>query len=137
MKSASACLIAVATLIGRSAGAADVDISSSDIGGVVTGDHGGEAGVWVIAETRDLATRFAKIVVTDEKGGFVIPDLPHAKYQVWVRGYGLIDSEKVDAVFWAGTTVRTNFLCTLGKGDHSKIFPRSPRLAFEQACRLV
>ena len=97
MKSASACLIAVATLIGRSAGAADVDISSSDIGGVVTGDHGGEAGVWVIAETRDLATRFAKIVVTDEKGRFVIPDLPHAKYQVWVRGYGLIDSEKVDA----------------------------------------
>jgi hypothetical protein len=61
MKAASACLIAVATLIGRSAGAADVDISSSDIGGVVTGDHGGEAGVWVIAETRDLATRFAKI----------------------------------------------------------------------------
>ena len=47
------------------------------------------------------------------------------------------DSEKVDAEFWAGTTVRTNFLCTLGKGDHSKIFPRNPRLAFEQACRLV
>jgi 3-hydroxypropanoate dehydrogenase len=47
------------------------------------------------------------------------------------------DSERVDAEFWAGTTVKTNFLCTLGMGDHSKIFPRSPRLAFEQACRLV
>jgi len=47
------------------------------------------------------------------------------------------DSAKVDAAFWAGTTVRTNFLCTLGKGDHSRIFPRSPRLAFEQACQLV
>jgi len=47
------------------------------------------------------------------------------------------DSERVDGEFWAGTTVKTNFLCTLGKGDHSKIFPRSPRLAFEQACRLV
>ena len=44
------------------------------------------------------------------------------------------DSEKVDAEFWAGTTVRTNFLCTLGKGDHSRIFPRSPRLPFEKAC---
>lgn len=47
------------------------------------------------------------------------------------------DSEKVDAAFWAGTTVRTNFLCTLGKGDHAKIFARSPRLSFEKACRLV
>jgi len=47
------------------------------------------------------------------------------------------DSEGVDAEFWAGTTVKTNFLCTLGKGDHSKIFPRSPRLTFEQACCLV
>ncbi len=73
-----------------------VSIDNDDIGGVVTGPKGPEAGVWVIAETRDLPTRFAKIVVTDDKGRYVVPDLPKAKYQLWVRGYGLIDSPKVD-----------------------------------------
>jgi hypothetical protein len=53
-----------------------VQIDSDDIGGVVTGKHGPEAGVWVIAETTDLGTRFAKIVVTDDHGRYVIPDLP-------------------------------------------------------------
>src|ERR1051326_6132727 len=67
------------------------------IGGTVTSRFGPEAGVWVIAETRDLGTRFAKSVVTDERGRYVIPDLPKAKYQVWVRGYGLVDSPKVAA----------------------------------------
>jgi hypothetical protein len=75
-----------------------VTIDSNDIGGMVTGPHGPEAGVWVIAETRDLSTRYAKIVVTDDQGRYVVPDLPKAKYQVWVRGYGLIDSPKVAAV---------------------------------------
>jgi hypothetical protein len=51
----------------------------------------------VIAETRDLPTRFAKMVVTDDQGRYVIPDLPAGKYKVWVRGYGLVDSAKVDA----------------------------------------
>ena len=37
----------------------------------------------MIAETRDLGTRFAKIVVTDERGRYVIPDLPRANYRVW------------------------------------------------------
>jgi hypothetical protein len=73
-----------------------VSIDNDDIGGVVTGPKGPEAGVWVIAETHDLPTRFAKIVVTDDKGRYVVPDLPKAKYQLWVRGYGLIDSPKVD-----------------------------------------
>ena len=75
-----------------------VAIDGDDIGGVVTGPHGPEAGVWVIAETRDLPTRYAKMVVTDDQGRYVVPDLPKAKYQVWVRGYGLIDSPKTDAV---------------------------------------
>ena len=75
-----------------------VAIDADDIGGVVTGPHGPEAGVWVIAETRELPTRYAKIVVTDDQGRYVVPDLPKAKYQVWVRGYGLIDSPKTDAV---------------------------------------
>jgi hypothetical protein len=72
-----------------------VQIDDKAIGGVVTSRFGPEAGVWVIAETRDLGTRFAKMVATDERGRYVIPDLPKANYRLWVRGYGLVDSEKV------------------------------------------
>ena len=71
-----------------------VQIESDDIGGTVTGPGGPEAGVWVIAETHDLGTRYAKTVVTDDQGQYLIPDLPEAGYDVWVRGYGLVDSEK-------------------------------------------
>src|SRR6266436_911835 len=77
--------------------AAAVAIDNDDIGGVVTGPSGPEAGVWVIAETTELPTKYAKIVVTDDQGRYVIPDLPTANYQVWVRGYGLVDSPKVRA----------------------------------------
>src|SRR4030088_3374116 len=73
-----------------------VAIDNDDIGGVVTGANGPEAGVWVIAETTDLPTRYAKMVVTDDQGRYVVPDLPKARYKVWVRGYGLVDSAKVD-----------------------------------------
>ncbi|MBU6464395.1 MAG: carboxypeptidase regulatory-like domain-containing protein [Bradyrhizobium sp.] len=72
-----------------------VEIGADDIGGVVRSANGPEGGVWVIAETRDLGTRFAKMVVTDDAGRFVIPDLPAAQCQVWVRGYGLVDSPKI------------------------------------------
>lgn len=68
-----------------------------DISGVVTGTNGPEAGVWVIAETQGLPTRYAKIVVTDDEGRYLIPDLPDADYSVWVRGYGLVDSPKKQA----------------------------------------
>ena len=74
---------------------AAVRIDNDDIGGVVTSAKGPEAGVWVIAETTDLPTKFAKIVVTDDQGRYVMPDLPKANYNVWVRGYGLVDSPKV------------------------------------------
>lgn len=74
-----------------------VQIDSDDVGGVVTGPRGPEAGVWVIAETTDLPTTFAKIVVTDDSGRYVLPDLPNANYSVWVRGYGLVDSPRVQA----------------------------------------
>jgi hypothetical protein len=79
------------------AAGAGMRIAADDIGGTVTSAHGAEAGVWVIAETRDFGTRFAKIVVTDEAGRYLIPQLPSARYSVWVRGYGLRDSPKVDA----------------------------------------
>ncbi len=69
-------------------------IGERDLGGTVTGPKGPEAGVWVIAETTDLPTKFAKVVVTDDKGRYVIPDLPKASYSVWSRGYGLVDSPK-------------------------------------------
>ena len=72
-------------------------IDARAIGGVVTGSQGPEAGVWVIAETTSLPTKLAKIVVTDERGRYVIPDLPSATYDVWVRGYGLVDSPKVQS----------------------------------------
>jgi hypothetical protein len=75
-----------------------IQIDADDIGGVVTSESGPEAGVWVIAETRSLPTRFIKTVVTDDQGRYVLPDLPKATYQVWVRGYGLVDSPKVQAV---------------------------------------
>ena len=80
----------------QSTGAA-VRIDNDDIGGVVTSANGPEAGVWVIAETTDLPTKFAKIVVTDDQGRYVMPDLPKASYSLWVRGYGLVDSPKVKA----------------------------------------
>jgi len=79
------------------AGAAAVRIDEDDIGGVVTGPRGPEAGVWVIAETRDLPTRLIKSVVTDDQGRYLVPDLPKGNYDVWVRGYGLVDSPKVKA----------------------------------------
>ncbi len=78
--------------------ASAVAVDADDIGGVVTGPAGPEAGVWVIAETADLPTKFARIVVTDEGGRYLVPDLPKANYSVWVRGYGLVDSPKAQAV---------------------------------------
>jgi cytochrome c5 len=73
------------------------DEQPNTLTGVVTSANGPEAGVWVVAETTDLPTRYAKIVVTDDRGRYLIPELPKANYSVWVRGYGLVDSAKVPA----------------------------------------
>lgn len=73
-----------------------LQIDADDIGGTVTSAAGSEAGVWVIAETMDLPTRFIRIVSTDDDGQYVLPDLPEATYEVFVRGYGLVDSERVN-----------------------------------------
>jgi hypothetical protein len=55
-----------------------VHIGKDAIGGVVSSTSGPEAGVWVIAETTDLPTKFVKIVVTDDGGRYVLPQLPKA-----------------------------------------------------------
>ncbi len=89
-----------ATLGGVGAGQVNtpsVAVDGDDIGGVVTGPEGPEAGAWVIAETTNLPTRLIKSVVTDDQGRYLIPDLPKATFDVWVRGYGLVDSQKVKA----------------------------------------
>src|SRR5712691_9399762 len=79
----------------RATGAIAID--GDDIAGVVTSEERPEAGVWVIAETSDLPTRFVRIVVTDDQGRYVLPDLPKATYQIFVRGYGLLDSARVSS----------------------------------------
>ena len=95
---ATAALVATAVVSSRAQEVSQaIDIGDSDLGGVVTGPAGPEAGVWVITETSDLATKFAKVVVTDERGRYVIPDLPKANYSIWVRGCGLVDSAKVQS----------------------------------------
>ena len=103
------------------AGALGVKLDSDDIGGVVTSSNGPEAGVWVIAETHDLPVRYIKIVVTDDRGRYLIPELPKATYSVWVRGYGLVDSPKV----MAEPGKQLNLTATLAPDDASaaKYYP--------------
>src|SRR3974377_116966 len=91
---ALAVLVVAAPGRGQAQQNAPGSIGATDLGGVVAGPHGPEAGVWVIAETADLPTKMVKIVVTDDQGRYVMPDLPKANYTVWVRGYGLVDSAK-------------------------------------------
>ena len=101
----NACLaaVAIAALVTAWSGPASaqqkpaLSVSADAIGGQVSGPNGPEAGVWVIAEATDLPTKYAKMVVTNDAGQFVIPQLPAAKYKIWVRGYGLVDSDKQDA----------------------------------------
>ena len=90
-------LLCCAALAGGVLAAPRVRLDADDIEGTVTGPNGPEAGVWVIAETHDLPTTFARIVVTDDRGRYLVPDLPRARYAVWVRGYGLVDSPKLQA----------------------------------------
>ena len=98
-----------------------VAIDNDDIGGVVTGARGPEAGVWVIAETRDTPTRLIKSVVTDDRGRYLIPDLPKANYDVWVRGYGLIDSPKVKSA--PGKNVNLTAVAAPGPSAAAAYYP--------------
>ena len=92
------------------------------IGGVVRSSTGPEAGVWVIAETKDLPTNFIKIVVTDDQGRYMVPELPAASYRVFVRGYGLVDSAPVQA---KPGVADLNLTATLAKTpqEAAKVYP--------------
>jgi hypothetical protein len=82
----------------QQAPASRIPVDQDDIAGTVTSALGPEAGVWVIAETTDTPTKFRKIVVTDDQGRYLLPDLPvKATFTIWTRGYGLVDSAKVRA----------------------------------------
>jgi hypothetical protein len=94
---------------------------ANDLAGVVTSADGPEAGVWVIAETTDLPTKFAKIVVTDERGRYVLPDLPKATYSVWFRGYGLVDSAKSRTE--PGTILNLNAVIAPNETAAAEYFP--------------
>jgi hypothetical protein len=93
----AAWLVAVSLAAGQAPRSA-VRVDADDIGGLVTSSRGFEAGVWVIAESTALPTVFRKIVVTDDQGRFLVPDLPAqgGPYRLWVRGYGLVDSPPVE-----------------------------------------
>ncbi len=101
--------------------APSIPVDDDDIAGVVSSGSGIEAGVWVIAETDDFDTRYAKIVVTDAEGQFLIPDLPDANYQVWVRGYGLVDSAKTQAT--PGNTLNITVAAVSDATDAAEIYP--------------
>ena len=105
----------------RAQQAALVKIGASDIGGVVSSNRGPEAGVWVIAETADLPTRYTKEVVTDDRGRYLVPDLPKATYTLWARGYGLIDSPKVQSE--PGKQVNLNPMVTADEKTAAQYYP--------------
>ena len=91
----AACLcVFLSVLHAQQRSGTSIAIDPDDIGSAVSSPKGPEAGVWVIAETRDLPVRYIKSVVTDDQGRFVLPDLPRGTYQLWVRGYGLVDGPK-------------------------------------------
>ncbi|MFL5102232.1 MAG: carboxypeptidase regulatory-like domain-containing protein, partial [Xanthobacteraceae bacterium] len=96
-------------------------VGANELGGVVAGPSGPEAGVWVIAETSELPTKFAKIVVTDDQGRYLIPDLPKANYDVWVRGYGLVDSQKMKSE--PGRTLNLTAVKAPSEKDAAKYYP--------------
>ena len=101
--------------------AALVRAAEDDIGGVVTSANGPEEGVWVIAETTGLPTKFVKSVVTGDGGRYLIPDLPDATYDVWVRGYGLVDSAPVQAS--PGDTVDLAATVAATPGEAAAVYP--------------
>jgi hypothetical protein len=116
------CVAARATVGGQVPG---LKIDNASIGGTVVNSNGGkpEAGVWVIAETKSLPTPFRKIVVTDDQGRYLVPDLPAGTYELWVRGYGLKDSERVKGA--RGENVKLQVANAATPQEAAKIYPAS------------
>jgi len=115
------CAASVNSAVAQPAAGQQVRVEANNIGGVVTGAKGPEAGVWVIAETKDLPTKYVKIVVTDDQGRYLIPDLPKANYDIWVRGYGLVDSPKVKSQ--PGKTVALNAVPAPSRAAAAEYYP--------------
>jgi hypothetical protein len=109
----------VVTVAGQGRGA---PVGTGYLTGVVQGPRGPEAGVWVIAETKDLPTNFIKIVVTDDRGRFMVPELPTASYSVWVRGYGLVDS-KPQQLRPSPTAVTLSVAAAATPQEAAKVYP--------------
>ena len=107
---------------GQGAGGS-ISIDADDIAGVVTSAKGPEAGVWVIAETTSLPTKYSKTVVTDDQGRYLVPDLPKGTYTVWVRGYGLVDSKKVQAA--PGKVLNLTAVIAPNPREAAQIYPAS------------
>ncbi|MCE2541270.1 MAG: carboxypeptidase regulatory-like domain-containing protein, partial [Acidobacteria bacterium] len=119
-----AAMLVAAALVSLSAtgrAASGAQAPEADISGVVTSANGPEEGVWVIAETTSLPTKFVKSVVTGDGGRYLIPDLPDATYDVWVRGYGLVDSDPVAAM--PGDTVDVEATVAPTPADAAKVYP--------------
>lgn len=117
------CVVA-GTTVGGQQNVPGLTIDSRSIGGTVVNSTGkGEAGVWVIAETKSLQTPFRKIVVTDDQGRYLVPDLPAATYELWVRGYGLKDSARVPGAL--GANVKLQVANAATPQEAAKIYPAS------------
>ena len=125
--------VAVQATIGGQQNVPGLTIDKSSIGGTVVNSNGGkpEAGVWVIAETKSLQTPFRKIVVTDDQGRYLVPDLPAATYELWVRGYGLKDSAKTPGARGAMVPLKVDNAAT--PQEAAKIYPASYWMSMIQA----
>src|SRR5262249_12630721 len=86
-----------ARLAAQQTAPAGVTVGESDLGGGGSGPKGPEAGGWGIAEATDPPPNIRTTGVTDDEGRYVLPELPKANYTVWVRGYGLVDSPKLQS----------------------------------------
>src|SRR5216683_2810916 len=120
------CLVTWSARAQQNAGTASgFRVDAKSMGGIVVNHNGGkaEAGVWVIAETKSLPVPFRKIVVTDDQGRFLVPDLPEGAYELWVRGYGLKDSERVSAA--KGAQVKLQVADAATPQEAAKIYPAS------------
>jgi len=124
------CVAARVSIGGQTPG---LTIEKNSIGGTVMNSATGkaEAGVWVIAETKSLQTPFRKIVVTDDQGRYLVPDLPAGSYELWVRGYGLKDSDHVKGAL--GANVKLQAVNAATPQEAAKIYPASYWMSLLQA----